>query len=104
MTIYAKVEGFLYYPAFSYGMALTGFIGQNLGAGQTERIRRAMGVSLKVAVGFTLAASLVLVGASRCILLCFTKAPAFWPADRRPFVACSPGIFSMRPTRYTLGG
>lgn len=42
MVVFAKVEGFLYYPAFSYGMALTGFIGQNYGAGKMDRVKQGM--------------------------------------------------------------
>lgn len=73
MTIYAKVEGFLYYPAFSYGIALTGFIGQNLGARCVDRIQQAMRTSIAIAIGCTLPASLLLVASSRYVLLCFTK-------------------------------
>ena len=42
MVVFARVEGFLYYPAFSYGMALTGFIGQNYGAGKMDRVQEGM--------------------------------------------------------------
>lgn len=104
MTIYAKVEGFLYYPAFSYGMALTGFIGQNLGAGQTDRIRRAMGISLKVAVGFTLAASLLLVAASRYILLCFTKDPGILACGQEAIRCVLPWYFLYAADQVYIGG
>lgn len=37
---YAKIEGFGFLPITSFTMALTTFIGQNLGAGQLDRARR----------------------------------------------------------------
>ncbi len=55
MVVYAKIEGFLYYPAFAYGMALTGFIGQNLGSGRFDRVEEAMRISRRTAIYGTLA-------------------------------------------------
>lgn len=37
---YSKIEGFAFLPINSFTMAMTTFVGQNLGAGQTERTRR----------------------------------------------------------------
>ena len=37
---YSKIEGFGFLPITSFAMALTTFIGQNLGAGQYERVRK----------------------------------------------------------------
>lgn len=37
---YAKVEGFVFLPITAFSMALTTFIGQNLGAGKYERAKR----------------------------------------------------------------
>ncbi len=55
MVVYAKIEGFLYYPAFAYGMALTGFIGQNLGSGRLDRVEEAMRISRRTAIYGTMA-------------------------------------------------
>ncbi|WP_037348858.1 MATE family efflux transporter [Selenomonas sp. F0473] len=51
MTVYARVEGFLYYPLFAFGIALTSFIGQNVGAAQFDRVRRGVRASLRAVVG-----------------------------------------------------
>lgn len=63
MVVYAKIEGFLYYPAFAYGMALTGFIGQNLGSGRLDRVEEAMRISRRTAIYGTMAvcAGLILI-------------------------------------------
>ena len=76
MVIYAKIEGFLYYPAFAYGMALTGFIGQNLGAGRLDRVEEAMKVSRRTAIYGTMAICAILAIAAKPILGCFTEDPA----------------------------
>lgn len=104
MTVYAKVEGFLYYPAFSYGMALTGFIGQNYGAGAMDRVRRAMNTSLKVAVGFTVPVSLILVFCSQYILLLFTKDPGILQCGREAIACVLPWYFLYSIDQVYIGG
>lgn len=37
---YVKLDGFAVMPAISFGMALTTFVGQNMGAGKPERMRK----------------------------------------------------------------
>lgn len=104
MTIYAKVEGFLYYPAFSYGIALTGFIGQNLGAGRTDRIQQAMRTSVAIAVGCTLPASLLLVAGSKYILLCFTKNPGILAYGQEAIRHVLPWYFLYAVDQVYIGG
>lgn len=104
MTVYAKVEGFLYYPAFSYGMALSGFVGQNLGAGQLERVRRAMSTSLKTAVSFTLPFSLLLMAGSRYILLCFTKDAGILFYGQQAIFTIFPWYFLYAVDQVYIGG
>ena len=72
MTVYAKLEGFLYYPAFSYGIALTGFVGQNYGARCMDRVKQSVRVSLGVCTAIILPLSLFLVAISHHALGIFT--------------------------------
>lgn len=104
MTVYAKVEGFLYYPAFSYGMALTGFVGQNLGAKRMDRIRSAIGASLKIAGGFTFLLSLLLMACSGHILLCFTKEPGILSCGREAILYVFPWYFLYAMDQVYIGG
>lgn len=104
MTVYARVEGFLYYPAFSYGMALTGFVGQNMGAGRMDRVRRAMNTSLKIAVGFTLPFSLLLMVFSGHILLCFTKDPGILFYGQEAIFSIFPWYFLYAVDQVYIGG
>ena len=73
MTLYAKVEGVLYLPTFAYGIALTGFIGQNLGAGRLDRVEEAVHISLKTMAAVILPLSLLLTAASPVLLRVFTR-------------------------------
>lgn len=50
MTVYARVEGFLYNPLFAFGLALTSFIGQNVGAGKFDRVKEGMRLSLYLTI------------------------------------------------------
>ncbi len=75
MTLYAKVEGILYLPTFAYGIALTGFVGQNLGAGQLGRIRSAVRLSLRMMTAVILPLSLAVTLSSPLILRLFTDDP-----------------------------
>ncbi len=73
MTLYAKVEGCLYFPTFAYGLALTGFIGQNLGAGRLDRVEEAVRLSKKTLTAVILPLSLLLTAASPILLRIFTR-------------------------------
>lgn len=64
MVVFSRVEGFLYYPAFSYGMALTGFIGQNYGAHRMDRVKEGMKESVITLSAFTVAAGGILMAAA----------------------------------------
>ncbi len=75
MTVYAKIEGCLYLPSFAYGIALTGFVGQNLGAGRYDRIRQSVRLSLVTMTLLIIPLSLVLLAASPVILRIFTNDP-----------------------------
>ena len=72
MNLYAKVEGCLYLPTFAYGIALTSFVGQNLGAGKLDRIREAVKLSIRTMCACVLPLSLLLVWVSPVILKLFT--------------------------------
>ncbi len=75
MTLYAKIEGCLYFPSFAYGIALTGFVGQNLGTGKIERIRRSVQLSQVTMTLVILPLSLILLVLSPLLLRCFTSDP-----------------------------
>ncbi len=75
MTLYAKVEGLLYLPSFAYGIALTGFVGQNFGAGRKDRVREAVKLSIRLCWEVIFPLSLLVTLASPLLLRLFTAEP-----------------------------
>ena len=57
--IYAKIEGFAFLPINSFGMAITTFVGQNLGARQHERAKQGARFGILVAVLMTAVIGLI---------------------------------------------
>ena len=76
MTVYARVEGFLYYPLFAFGIALTSFIGQNIGAGDMARVRAGLRASLRLAGGGAAGMALLAGCAAPMLISLFTDDPA----------------------------
>ena len=75
ITLYAKLEGCLYLPAFAYGIALTGFVGQNYGAGRADRIIEAVKRSILLCWVFIFPLSLLITAAAPLLLRLFTTSP-----------------------------
>lgn len=72
MTVFSKVEGFLYFPLFSLGIAVTSFVGQNAGAGQLGRIRKGMKISMWAGLGVWVVFVVLLLAAEPLVLPVFT--------------------------------
>ena len=72
MVIFAKLEGFIYYPTFAYGIALTGFIGQNFGARRLDRVQEAVRFSIRTAIFFTIPLSILFTIFAEPLLSGFT--------------------------------
>ena len=72
MTVFSKVEGFLYFPLFSLGLAVTGFVGQNFGAKEYERVKEGINISLKLSVYISIIFIIILNIFAPYILRLFT--------------------------------
>jgi len=59
-TAYFKVENFIYFPIMAFGAACSTFVSQNVGAGQIDRARR--GVRLSIAMGVSVTVTLAALG------------------------------------------
>ena len=75
MTLYAKLEGCLYLPSFAYGIALTGFVGQNVGAGRTDRVAASVKLSIRLCWALIFPLSLAITAAAPLLLRLFTREP-----------------------------
>ncbi len=75
MTCYIKLESILYLPCFAYGVALTGFVGQNYGAGRSDRIKEAVRISNRIMWIIIFPLSIFIAFASPILLRVFTNDP-----------------------------
>ena len=71
-TAYFKVELLLYLPIVSFGQAVTTFTGQNVGAGQYQRVQKGVRLGLLLGVLFTGCMATVVTLFGRQIYSCFT--------------------------------
>lgn len=70
---YVKIDGFNILPVLSFSMAATTFTGQNIGAGQLERVRKGKWVALGLSVGYTLISSTLIILFGKQILGIFVN-------------------------------
>lgn len=63
-TAIMRVDGFAVLPAFTFGLAISTYIGQNLGAGKNDRLKPGEHAALFLSLGFSLiiVAALVIFG------------------------------------------
>lgn len=66
-----KLYGLLEIPASSYGYTMTVFAGQNMGAGEKERIRKGLRSGILISVGTAVLMSAVMIGAGKQLLSYF---------------------------------
>ena len=73
---YAKIEGFGFLPITSFSMAMTTFIGQNLGARQYDRAKRGARFGILCCIGLAEAIGLVINLLSPYLIAAFNADPA----------------------------
>ncbi|MBO4847675.1 MAG: MATE family efflux transporter [Clostridia bacterium] len=72
---YSKIEGFAFLPINSFTMALTTFVGQNLGAGEYERAKRGSRFGIISAVILAEVIGLIIWIFAPVFIGCFSKDP-----------------------------
>lgn len=70
---YVKIDGFNILPVLSFSMAATTFTGQNVGAGQYERVKRGMWTALMMGIGYTVLSSVGILLFGRQIIGVFVN-------------------------------
>jgi putative MATE family efflux protein len=75
-TAAGRLDQFAGMPAMNFAMALTTFVGQNLGAGRPERVRRGYRATLLMSGAFALAVTLLMVFAKEPLIRIFNTDPA----------------------------
>lgn len=72
---YSKIEGFAFLPITSFNIALTTFVGQNLGAGEYTRTRRGARFGIICAVCMAELIGVLFYLAAPVLIGCFTEEP-----------------------------
>ncbi|MCI8893184.1 MAG: MATE family efflux transporter [Lachnospiraceae bacterium] len=71
-----KVDGFIILPLMAIGTAISTFVGQNIGAGKPERLKKGVGLSLWMSVGISVILGLLLAGIAPYAIMLFTDEEA----------------------------
>lgn len=71
--VYLKVDGFNILPVLSLSLAATTFVGQNYGAGQRERVKKGMWVTIVMSVIYTAALGMILLRFADPVIGLFTS-------------------------------
>lgn len=73
---YNKIDGFAFLPIMSMSMAVTTFVGQNYGAQKLDRVRDGLKTTMKMSVGYAIAAGAIMLPITPYILRIFTDSMA----------------------------
>lgn len=74
-TAYSKVDQLLFLPMQTIALAITTFVGQNLGARKLDRAKKGIRVALWLAIGFTILGSIPVIIYAPSIVAFFNKTP-----------------------------
>lgn len=90
-----KVDSFCTMPAMAFGTAITVFVGQNMGAGKPERIKKGLRSTLCMSVSISLFISILLLLFGNYPLMLFTKDYAVVQAGMDKFYRVAPFYFCL---------
>lgn len=74
-SVAGRIDGLAMIPSMILGQALSTFVGQNIGAGKTERVKRGLTATLSVSVVISVLVTLIVVFFRRGFMFLFTKSP-----------------------------
>lgn len=75
-TVATRIDSFASMPAMNFASALSTFVGQNLGAGHTDRVRTGMLATLRMTSLVSISVTLIAFLFSRHLMMVFTSDPA----------------------------
>ena len=102
-TVVMRVDGFAMMPTFTFGTAMTTFVGQNMGAGKPDRAVKGTkaGLILGLSVSFFLVAMILLFG--RYLIVMFTSTPEVIQLGSRMLQILAAGYLAMSVTQILSG-
>ena len=102
-TAVMRVDSFAMMPNFTFGMAITTYVGQNIGARRMDRVDQGSKVAIKLAlfVSATLTALLLLFGSN--LIHLFTETPEIITLGERAIRILAAGYLAMTVTQIYGG-
>ena len=102
-VVVMRVDGFAMMPNFSFGMALTTYAGQNIGAGKIDRVSQGakQGTIMAVGVSATITAIILLFG--KYLMGIFTETPELVEMSRYLMGILAVGYIAMAVTQSLSG-
>ena len=103
ITIVMRVDAFAIMPMFSFGMAISTFVGQNVGAGKLDRVTKGTRTGLLMAVSVTTAIVVALFFVGRPIMRVFTDTWSIIDLGYRMLCILIPGYIAFSATQILFG-
>lgn len=102
-TVVMRVDGFAMMPNFTFGMAMTTYVGQNIGAGKWERVNASAKTGLKIAMSVcaVLVVALLFFGGS--LMRIFTDTPEVIDMGIRMIQLLAIGYIGFGATQVLMG-
>ena len=102
-TVVMRVDGFAMMPNFTFGMALTTYVGQNIGAAKWDRVNRSARVGLKVALTTCIALVAVIIVFGESLMRVFTSTPQVIDLGVRMLQVLAVGYVGFAATQVLTG-
>ncbi len=102
-VIIMRVDGFAMMPNFSFGTAMTTYSGQNVGAGNLERVRKGAKQGTLIAVGTSAVITLVILLFGRHLMAVFTSTSELVTLSNNMMRILAVGYLAMAVTQSLSG-
>ena len=102
-VIVMRIDGFVMLPAFSFGSSMTTFAGQNVGAGQLERVKKGTKNATLTAMGVSAVITVLILLFGKHLMAIFTKTEELINLSYRMMQILAVGYILMEVTQCLSG-
>lgn len=102
-VIIMRVDGFAMMPNFTFGNAMTTFVGQNVGANKMDRVHRGTKEGLKLAVGVSTVITIIILLFGRYLMSVFTDTAELVDLSMYMMRILAAGYIAMAVTQVLSG-
>ena len=98
-----RVDGFVMMPNFTFGNAMTTFVGQNIGAKKMDRVEKGVQDGTKMAVGFSTVLTIIILVFGKYLMYLFTDTVELVELSIHMMRILAPGYIAMAITQSLSG-